>query len=138
MFVNQGDFDDMRKILEKCPSCNSELVIAQLDCPACQTSVVGRFKPTIFSRLSPDNLRFLEIFVKNRGNVKEMERELGVSYWSIRNQLNEVIAELGFEPAGTSDEQPAPAGANTRLAVLRRLDKGEITTEEATKLLSKL
>ena len=133
MTINQGDFDGMRKILEKCPSCEGELVITQLDCPSCQTVVVGRFKPTIFSRLSPDNLRFLEIFVKNRGNVKEMERELGVSYWSIRNQLNEVIAELGFEPAGTAEEPPVPAGANTRLAILRRLDKGEITTEEATK-----
>ncbi|GIK55436.1 MAG: DUF2089 family protein [Chloroflexi bacterium] len=60
----------------------------------CGTSVIGEFQPTIFSRLSPENLAFLEVFIKNKGNVKEMERELGESYWAIRNVRQEMIHEL--------------------------------------------
>lgn len=119
----------MRKILEKCPACEGTLIVTELSCTQCDTTVGGRFRPTIFSTLSDENLRFLEVFVKNRGNVKEMERELGASYWTIRNKLNDVIAELGFDA-------PEEADMPERRAILRQVDEGKLSVQDAAKLLA--
>ena len=91
----------MRKILERCPSCGGELEVTRLNCTRCETIVLGRYEPCRFCKLSPESLQFLESFIKSRGNVKEMERELGTSYWRIRSQLNTLIQELSFEESGT-------------------------------------
>ncbi|MBL0344367.1 DUF2089 family protein [Candidatus Villigracilis affinis] len=94
----------MPLIPQSCPSCSSPLVVTQLNCTLCGTGVVGKFELSPFFRLSPDSLRFLEVFVRNRGNVKEMERETGESYWAIRRQLDEVITEMGFEESPKADD----------------------------------
>lgn len=124
----------MRKLIEQCPACGGELIVTQQSCVECGTTVVGQFKPNIFSKLSPENLKFLEVFVKNRGNVKEMERELGLSYWTIRNRLNEVIEELGFEAKDIHEED----FSIQRQEILARLDSGEIDVNEAAELLKGL
>ena len=124
----------MRKLLEHCPACGGEMVVTQMGCTRCETVVLGQFQPNIFSRLAPDSLHFLEIFVKNKGNVKEMERETGWSYWTIRNRLNEIIEVLGFEAAEDSDDDVA----QQRQEILLRLEKDEIDVDEASLLLQKL
>ncbi len=94
--------------------------------------------PNIFSKLSPENLHFLELFVKNKGNVKEMEREIGMSYWTIRNRLNEIVEALGFE---NKDVEPAAADEalrQSRQEILARVDRGEIDVHEAAQLLKQL
>jgi hypothetical protein len=92
--------------------------------------VVGKFELSPFFRLSPESLRFLEVFVRNRGNVKEMERETGESYWAIRRQLDEVIAEMGMQAPKEDDL------STRRQEILARLSRGEINVQEATRLLS--
>src|SRR6185503_18138390 len=99
----------MPLIPQTCPSCSSPLVVTQLNCTVCGTGVVGKFELSPFFRLSPESLKFLEFFVRNRGNVKEMERETGESYWAIRRQ--EILAQLS---------------------------RGEINVQEATRLLSQI
>lgn len=129
----------MRKILEQCPSCGSDLVATELSCTACDTVVHGRFAPCLFCRLSPEDLAFLEVFVKNRGNVKEMERDLGISYWSIRNRLDEVVAAIDFEEARPVSQPVSPdkGQRGQRQEILEQLGQGEITVAEATQLLSR-
>ncbi len=124
----------MRKLIEQCPACAGELVVTEQTCVRCGTAVSGQFRPTIFAKLSDDSLAFVEVFVKNRGNVKEMERELGWSYWTIRNRLNEVIAELGFE----EKSEPVAPRPSQRQEILAQLDRGEITVEAAAELLKQL
>lgn len=126
----------MRKLIEQCPACGGELIVTQQSCTRCETVVMGRFKPDIFSRLSAESLNFIIVFVKNRGNIKEMERELGLSYWTIRNRLNEVIAELGFETE--AEDAAAIQTANQRQEILARLERGELQVEDATALLEQL
>ena len=144
----------MRKIIERCPACGGDLIVTRLRCSACETEISGRFRATAFGRLSPDSLAFAETFVRLRGNVKEMERELGVPYSAVRSRLDEVIEELGFvsapqpveapEPAPAPspgpDPSPSPDGdlAGRRRAVLDRLDRGEITASEAAEILAQL
>ena len=122
----------MPLIPQSCPSCSSRLVVTQLNCTACGTGVVGKFELSPFFRISPESLRFLEVFVRNRGNVKEMERETGESYWTIRRQLDEVIVEMGIEASKSDDI------STRRQEILARLSRGEINVQEATKLLSQI
>ena len=122
----------MPLIPQSCPSCSSPLVVTQLNCTACGTGVVGKFELSPFFRLSPESLRFLEFFVRNRGNVKEMERETGESYWAIRRQLDEVIVEMGIEATKSDDV------STRRQEILAQLSRSEINVQEATKLLSQI
>ena len=123
----------MSVIPRKCPSCSAPLVVTQLSCTKCETNVVGLYEINPFLRLSNESLQFLETFIRNRGNVKEMERETAESYWVIRRRLDEVIAELGYEVEPVEDEL-----SSRRQEVLGRLGKGEIDVKEATRLLNQL
>ena len=122
----------MPLIPQTCPSCSAPLMVTQLTCTSCGTGVVGRFELSPFFRLSPDSLHFLEVFVRNRGNVKELERETGESYWAIRRRLDEVIAEMGFEAAPKADL------STRRQEILAQLSRAEIDVQEATRLLTQL
>ena len=124
----------MPLIPQSCPSCSSPLVVTQLNCTVCGTGVVGKFELSPFFRLSPDSLKFLEVFVRNRGNVKEMERETGESYWAIRRRLDEVITEMGMETPAS----PESDISTRRQEILGRLSRGEINVQEATRYLSEL
>jgi hypothetical protein len=122
----------MSTIPQKCPSCSAPLVVTQLTCSACGTGVTGYYELSPFYKLSSQSLHFLETFIHNRGNVKEMERETGESYWAIRRRLDEVIAEMGF------DVKPDEALSEQRQEILDRLSRGEIDVQKATHLLTQL
>jgi hypothetical protein len=133
----------MRNLIEQCPACGGELIVTQQNCVDCETVILGRFKPNIFSRLSPENLHFLELFVKNRGNVKDMEREMGSSYWTIRNRLNEIIIELGFEADANnepalSEPEERKLLSSERQNILAQLESGDLTAVEAAARLASL
>lgn len=128
----------MRKILEKCPSCGGDLEVTRLSCTQCETVITGRYQPCRFCKLTPEHQNFLEAFVKSRGNVKEMERELGISYWTIRTQLNDLIKALGFEVEAPSEEESESEVKQRRKEILEQLDRGEIDASEATERLAQL
>ncbi len=107
----------MRKILEACPTCGSEMVISEVTCTTCDTVVRSRYTPCPFCRLAPKDLAFMLLFVRSRGNVKDMERELGVSYWTIRGRLNEIIDAMGLDAMGLD-----AVGLDTRGLDARGLD----------------
>ncbi len=115
------------------PKLFRPLVVTQLSCTRCETNVVGLYELNPFLRLSNESLLFLENFIRNRGNVKEMERETGESYWVIRRRLDEIITELGYEVEPVEDEL-----STHRQEILGRLGKGEIDVREATRLLNQL
>jgi hypothetical protein len=124
----------MSVIPQKCPSCASPLKVTQLSCIACGTGVVGSFELSPFVRLSTESLQFLEVFIRNRGNVKEMARETSESYWVIRRQLDEVIEEMGFDSEAPTQEVLAAS----RQEILIQLSRGEISVEQAKQSLTEL
>ena len=125
----------MRKILEKCPTCGEGLTITGLHCRSCHTKIESQYSICRFCRLSQESLDFIETFVRNRGNIKEMERELGLSYPTVRSRLNAVIEELGYE---VKSEPPPSDIADKRREILRQLDAGEIPATEAAELIKQL
>ena len=124
----------MRKIIEQCPSCSGKLYVTKLHCTQCDTEISGSYQPCTFCGLPSDDLRFLEIFVMCRGNVKEMERESGMSYWAIRNQLGEILGRLGYEVDPEEEEKIQ----TKKHGILKALEHGEITVAEAEDMLTEL
>ncbi|WP_117237472.1 DUF2089 domain-containing protein [Thermus sediminis] len=105
----------------RCPACEGPLSVKTLYCEACGTEVSGRFLPNEFALLPKEHLDFLRLFVKTRGNLKEVERILGVSYPTVRARLDALLKALGYEAEEGED----------RLQVLEALRRGEISVEEA-------
>ena len=122
----------MRKVLGECLSCGGNIEVTSLSCTRCETEVTGRFAPCRFCDPRPETARFLELFVRNRGNVKEMERVLDIAYRTIRNRINELTAELGFE---TEEEEDTTQPRHDILAMVHR---GELKAGQAAGLLNQI
>ncbi|MGI6131711.1 MAG: DUF2089 domain-containing protein [Bacillota bacterium] len=122
-----------RELLGKCPVCGESLDVTRLACRGCGTAIEGRFDTCKFCQLTPEHRAFVDVFIKNRGNIKEVEKELGISYPTVRNRLDAVIAALGYrveEPA----EEKGEAGVQ-RKAIVEALARGEISADDAVKQL---
>lgn len=115
-----------RGMVSRCPVCDSGMTVTELTCESCGTAVRGRFQIPQLCRLPDELYQFLLVFVKNRGVIREVEKELGISYPTVRSRLDMVLAALGF------GEQAATAGASE---VIEMLERGEISPDEAEKLL---
>lgn len=117
-----------REVIGSCPICHSRLKVIKLQCDNCKTSVEGSFELDKFTYLTKEEKLFIEIFVKNRGNIKEIEKDLGISYPTVRRNLDQVINALGYSV------KPAEEELNKK-DILEKLSNGEITSEEALKRL---
>jgi hypothetical protein len=111
------------------PFDDGEIIVTRFYCPASGVTVEGRFEVNIpFAQLTPEQLEFVELFVKCEGKLSRMEGELGLSYPTIRSRLHEIIRALGYEPG---KEANVPDPQVDRSAVLAELDAGNITFDEA-------
>jgi len=117
----------MNSVIGECPICQSDLVVSKLQCTNCKTEISGEFKLSKFNYLSKEHLYFIEVFIKNRGNIKQIEKELGISYPTVKRNIDEVIVSLGYE---ISEEE-----RTSKEEVFKKLEKGEITALEAAKLI---
>lgn len=122
-----------RRLPGRCPVCEDEMMVTRLRCPSCETAIEGTFALDKFARLSREQLEFIEVFIKSRGNIKEVERELGISYPTVRGRLDNVIEALGYRVEHSPEDGGPPR--TRRKEVLDALNKGEITSEEALRLL---
>jgi len=123
-----------------CPVSGEPLEVGRLQGPTSGVVIEGRFQPNEFALLPPEPLEFLRIFVRVRGNLKEAERVLGVSYPTVRARFERMLAALGYElPEGkaASPDRAAPDRAAAD-EVLSQLEAGEIDAEEATARLQAL
>ena len=125
----------MRPIILKCPSCDGNLTVTRLRCPDCSIAIDGEFAPPALLKLSGAQIDFVEVFIKNRGVIREVERELGVSYPTVRARLDEVIGALGYS-AKTAPEASASDDGSRRRAVLADLKAGKLTPEQALAALN--
>jgi hypothetical protein len=121
----------MYPIFNICPICNGELIATQLECRQCDTKIQGRFITGPFAGLLPEQLDFIELFVRNEGKITRMQDELGLSYPTIRNRLHEIIRALGYEP-GVEDPRLTE---EERRQILDDLEQGAIDYEEAINLI---
>lgn len=143
-------------VISTCPVCSSELAVTRLHCRACGTTLEGEFSVGRFGRLTREQLALLESFLRSRGNLRDMERELSISYPTVRSRVEALVRALGFGPRADSDEAAddaaaaaaaaATAGAGAanpdvaaaRQAILERLGRHEMTADEAAAAIRSL
>ena len=81
----------------KCPVCESRLVISSFKCEACGTEVSGSFPPRVFEILGEEEEDFVITFLVCSGNIKQMEKRLGISYPTVKSRLRRIVEKLGQE-----------------------------------------
>lgn len=121
-------------VISTCPVCAHELSVTRLHCGTCGTTLEGEFTVGRFGRLNRDQTQLLESFLRSRGNLREMERELGISYPTVRARVEALVRVLGFGPRADVDPDDETAVApvpNSRDAILERLARHELNAEEA-------
>ena len=130
-------------VISTCPVCSGELAVTRLHCRACGTTLEGDFSVGRFGRLSREQLALLESFLRSRGNLRDMERELGISYPTVRSRVEALVRALGFretdgDVANPDGEAEAEAETLTRQEVLERLARHEIGAEDAAVMIRNL
>lgn len=121
----------MHQVISRCPVCGRRLKVVKLQCEHCDTAIENDFALTSFDYLSPEELSFAETFLKCRGNIKEVEKELKISYPTVRSRLDQVIASLGGKPADAQRQT-----SRRKLEVLDALERGELSVEQALEQLN--
>ncbi len=121
-----------------CPVCGEKLIITKLGCPKCSTAIEGNFQPCEFCRLPEDDLNFVKVFIKCRGNIKDVEKEMGISYPTVRSKLDTVIKGLGFEVISKDSVKEKEQKESAKNEILELLSKGEISAKEATERIKSL
>jgi hypothetical protein len=131
------------EVIGTCPICAEELAVTRLHCSHCGTTLDGDFSVGRFGRLSREQLALLERFLRSRGNLRDMERELGISYPTVRNRVEALVRALGLaegEGATITDEvEPetkvaAPMDTDVvarRREVLEQVARGELSAIDA-------
>jgi hypothetical protein len=121
----------VKNLIARCPICAGELVISRLSCQSCETRIETEVPFEGLMRLPGDMQEFVVVFLRCRGNIREVEKELGISYPTVCKRLDLVNELLGVK-----------GGANGHVAkgmgrgeILGKLERGEITAKEAAELL---
>ncbi len=128
-------------VISTCPVCSQELTITRLHCGACGTTIEGDFSVGRFGRLTRDQLALLESFLRSRGNLREMERELGISYPTVRSRVEALVRSLGFGPRPDAEPDDVTAVNDVPLSrdsILERLARREISAEAAAEAIRQL
>jgi hypothetical protein len=128
-------------VIATCPVCAGELTVTRLHCGSCGTTLEGDFSVGRFGRLTREQTLLLESFLRSRGNLREMERELGISYPTVRARVEALVRALGFGPradADPDDDTAVTPVPDSRDAILERLARHEITAEAAAAAIREL
>ena len=118
-------------IPNKCPSCSGKIIVTELRCDECKTSIKGNFALPGLACLNEDDDRFLKVFLSARGNIKEVERCLGISYPTVKSRLEAILVKLGLSQAQSEVKR-------RRSEIVEKLERGEIPVGEAIRLLKEL
>ena len=134
-------------VIATCPVCAGELAVTRLRCGGCGTTIEGEFGVGRFARLTRDQTALLESFLRSRGNLRDMERELGISYPTVRARVEALVRALGFGPRDEADGVAAMAATAAATAdeiqagrrdVLERLARHELSAEDAAEAIRAL
>lgn len=120
--------DDIKylKVPAKCPVCSADTYIESVRCPSCQTAVTNKFAINRFDKLSEVQVDFILTFIGVEGNIKEMEKALGISYPTVKSRLGEIQQLLGLKRKNQSAKQ---------MEVLQQIERGELSVDAAIKII---
>lgn len=120
-----------KTVISRCPICDQELTIEKLHCDHCNVDIQGEFTLSNIAKLNQEQLLFVEMFLKNQGNIKAVEKEMNISYPTVKKILNEVLQTLGYDKIKDN-------GTEKRREILEKLANKEISFDEANEKLKKI
>lgn len=123
----------MNPVIGQCPICGNNLHVTRLNCRNCDTTIDGHFTLGRLYQLSPEQLEFVEVFLRCEGKINRVEQEIGLSYPAVRARLTDVIRALGYEVG-----EPTPSRSvseEVRRDILNELQNGNLSAEEALQML---
>ena len=115
----------------RCPVCGEEMTVTRVYCRHCDTAVEGRFSLGRFHRLAPEQLQFAEIFIRCEGKITRVEKDMGLSYPTVRGRLHDLIGAMGYEVG----PEPVDVSPEERRGILEELAQGKISAEDALEFL---
>jgi len=130
--------DVFHEIPAKCPVTGEALYVSELTSLSGDIVMRGRFKLPQTTRLDQEQQRFLEVFIRARGVISTMEKELGLSYPTVRARLDGLLDALGYEPLKTGASKDDGKVAEARRKVLKMLEDGKLTAADAKAKLKEL
>lgn len=120
----------MERRVQKCPVCGGkQFEVLKIACKECDTRIEGKFTISRFALLPEEHLSFLSTFIRCRGNIKDVEKELGISYPTVRSRLDRAVEALGY-----GDSEPS----RKRKEVLEALERNEMSAADALVALKAL
>ena len=122
-----------KQVIGTCPICHGTLTVTELSCAACETKLNGEFRLSKFDYLTREQQEFALIFLKDGGNIKLIEKDLNISYPTVKKLLSEVVAALGFANGGVSGVEKL-----TKEEIYNKIKSKELTIEQAEKLLTEV
>ncbi|HLJ66100.1 MAG TPA: DUF2089 domain-containing protein [Chloroflexota bacterium] len=126
----------MHAVIGRCPICGDELSVTQLHCRGCDTTIEGAFHLGPLQRLSGDQIRFVEAFIRARGSLKDVGAELNMSYPTVNNRLNDILIALGHgDRVKVPESQDVPVNPDRRREILMQVQDGTLSAAEAARLL---
>ncbi|OHB78439.1 MAG: hypothetical protein A2Z25_12660 [Planctomycetes bacterium RBG_16_55_9] len=111
-----------------CPFCGGAIEVTQIKCTGCASEIKGSFKTEGMSTLPAEYQKFIAVFLRHRGNIKAVEKELGISYPTINKMLDSINTML--DATATTHEKPL-----TRKEILDSIERGEMSVKDATFIL---
>jgi len=127
--VSAQRVDQSHRPPRDCPVCGSRLMLTRLGCQSCGTELSGLFEPCEFCGLAEEDRDLLRVFLSSRGNMKELERHLAVSYPTARARFDAMLERLGLAGAAAPEDR-------SRLSILEALARGELDVDEAQQQLA--
>ena len=121
-------------VIHSCPVCDHSLHVKKLACSNCHTVIENNFSLSKFSSLSKEQMHFIEVFVVKRGNIKEVEKALGVSYPTVRGKLNDIIEQLGHDEK-VETQVEITEEKSRKAQIIKMLEEDKINAQEAVELL---
>lgn len=118
-------------IPNKCPSCEGKIIVTELYCEECKTSIKGKFNLGSFDFLEKDEIEFIKVFLSCHGNIKLVEKSLGISYPTVKSKLNSIVSKLGIEDYDVDFK-------TKKAEILEKLERREITAQDAVKMIRDL
>ena len=113
-----------------CPVCGDQLAVTRLGCASCGSELAGVFTSCDFCALNAGELEMLRVFLSSRGNLREVEKHLGVSYPTARLRFSQLLIKLG------RGDESEPTPTLTREQILSEVASGALSPAEAQTLLS--
>jgi len=120
--------DSMIEVIGTCPVCGDTFTVSELHCSKCNSSLKGEFELCEFCRLTKEQKYFVKMFLKNRGSIRDMEKELGISYPTVRNKIEEINAALGLSDGSLPSVNISE--------VLQKIKNGELSVDSAVSFLT--